>query len=61
MRDPVVCADGHTYDRLNIEQWFAGGRDTSPDTKVRSLWLSNNDIGLLGLLMLADFLASVRE
>jgi hypothetical protein len=28
--------------------------------QVNSLWLGNNDIGLHGLLMLADFLASVR-
>ena len=35
MRDPVVCADGHTYDRHNIEQWFATGHDTSPNTGAR--------------------------
>ena len=35
MRDPVMCADGHTYDRPNIEQWFAGGHDTSPNTGAR--------------------------
>ena len=35
MRDPVVCADGHTYDRPNIEQWFAAGHDTSPNTGGR--------------------------
>jgi ubiquitin C len=35
MRDPVVCADGHTYDRPNIQQWFAGGHDTSPNTGAR--------------------------
>jgi U-box domain/Schlafen, AlbA_2 len=23
MRDPVVAADGHTYERYNIEEWFA--------------------------------------
>ena len=22
MRDPVVCADGHSYDRMNIERWL---------------------------------------
>ena len=32
MRDPVVCADGHTYDRANIEQWFKTGHNTSPNT-----------------------------
>ncbi len=24
-----MCADGHTYDRDNIERWFAGGHSTS--------------------------------
>jgi hypothetical protein len=23
MRDPVMCADGHSYERIAIEQWFA--------------------------------------
>ncbi|KAK9830395.1 hypothetical protein WJX72_011520 [[Myrmecia] bisecta] len=31
MRDPVICADGHTYERLSIEQWLAK-HDTSPMT-----------------------------
>ena len=35
MRDPVMCADGHTYDRPGIEQWFASGHATSPNTGVR--------------------------
>ncbi len=24
MRDPVVAADGHTYERAGAERWFAG-------------------------------------
>jgi len=32
MRDPVVCADGVTYDRPSIELWFAGGHSTNPVT-----------------------------
>ena len=32
MRDPVVTADGHTYDRANIQRWFDQGNDTSPLT-----------------------------
>jgi hypothetical protein len=36
MRDPVVCADGHTYDRENIQRWFDEGNETSPLTN-RSL------------------------
>ena len=32
MRDPVVAADGHTYDRKEIEDWFKRGNRTSPTT-----------------------------
>jgi hypothetical protein len=32
MRDPVMTADGHTYDRSAIEKWFADGHSTSPST-----------------------------
>lgn len=31
MTDPVICADGHTYERVAIEQWFQQ-RSTSPLT-----------------------------
>ena len=31
MRDPVSTADGHTYERAAIENWFARN-DTSPAT-----------------------------
>ena len=31
MEDPVVCADGHTYDRSHIEKWLQNN-DTSPLT-----------------------------
>jgi serine/threonine protein kinase len=34
MEDPVVAADGHTYERAAIEQWFATGRRTSPKTNA---------------------------
>eukprot|EP01051_Picozoa_sp_SAG22_P032125 SAG22_NODE_13386_length_408_cov_2.009709_1_plen_83_part_00 len=30
--DPVVAADGHSYERSEIEKWFATGRQTSPMT-----------------------------
>ena len=30
MEDPVVAADGQTYDRLCIQQWFNRGKRTSP-------------------------------
>ncbi len=32
MRDPVITADGHTYERKEIEKWFALGNRTSPLT-----------------------------
>ena len=30
MFDPVVAADGHSYDRTALQQWFERGRTTSP-------------------------------
>ena len=30
MGDPVIAADGHSYDRAQIEGWFATGKRTSP-------------------------------
>ncbi|KAH8070995.1 hypothetical protein JL720_11609 [Aureococcus anophagefferens] len=32
MKDPVMAADGHTFERVAIEQWFATGQRTSPAT-----------------------------
>jgi len=32
MADPVMCADGQTYERSAIEQWFDTGSATSPAT-----------------------------
>jgi len=34
MADPVVCADGHSYERACIEAWLASGRGTSPKTHM---------------------------
>jgi U-box domain len=33
MDDPVVCADGHSYDRVNIERWLAAS-NRSPKTNL---------------------------
>ena len=33
MLDPVICADGHSYERSNIERWFEKNI-TSPLTGV---------------------------
>ena len=32
MADPVIAADGHSYERAEIEKWFATGKQTSPMT-----------------------------
>ncbi|CAH0368980.1 unnamed protein product [Pelagomonas calceolata] len=32
MSDPCMAADGHTYERCAIDQWFATGARTSPTT-----------------------------
>jgi hypothetical protein len=32
MQNPVSTVDGHTYEKVAIEQWFASGQDTSPKT-----------------------------
>jgi serine/threonine protein kinase len=37
MSDPVVCSDGHTYERTSIEKWFDSRRPapaTSPSTNL---------------------------
>ena len=34
MRDPVICCDGHSYDRVNIERWLES-HDTSPLTNAQ--------------------------
>ena len=32
MKDPVITADGQSYERDDIEQWFRNGNRTSPST-----------------------------
>jgi len=41
MKDPVIAADDHTYDRASMEQWIAtrGGRAISPMTGQRLVHL----------------------
>eukprot|EP00930_Biecheleria_cincta_P070173 TRINITY_DN57819_c0_g1_i1.p1 TRINITY_DN57819_c0_g1~~TRINITY_DN57819_c0_g1_i1.p1 ORF type:complete len:625 (-),score=117.30 TRINITY_DN57819_c0_g1_i1:49-1923(-) len=34
MEDPVVCADGHSYERSFIQRWLALGKRTSPRTNL---------------------------
>jgi uncharacterized protein len=42
--DPVICADGHTYERTAIQKWFNSGKSTSPMTgmKLENLTLIPN-------------------
>ena len=35
MRDPVIAADGHSYERRDIGAWFARGKRTSPKTGAK--------------------------
>jgi len=35
MCDPVFAADGHTYERAAIQQWFKAGHATSPKTNAQ--------------------------
>lgn len=34
MEDPVVCADGHSYERAFIQKWLALGKRSSPKTNM---------------------------
>ena len=46
MRDPVVAADGRTYERAQIAAWIGRGHNTSPMTNERlaHTHLCSNDI-----------------
>ena len=33
--DPVVAADGHSYERSGIQRWFAEGKRSSPMTGLQ--------------------------
>ena len=35
MQEPVIALDGHSYERVAIEQWFSSGRRTSPLTNAQ--------------------------
>ena len=46
MRDPVVAADGRTYERAQIAAWIVRGNNTSPMTneQLAHTHLCSNDI-----------------
>jgi len=37
MENPVIAADGHTYEKSAIEDWFLTGKQTSPLTGKKLL------------------------
>ena len=37
IHDPVIAADGHTYDRSAIQRWLAK-HDTAPKVRVQQHW-----------------------
>lgn len=41
MEDPVVAADGFSYESVAIQQWFDNGHDTSPMTNLQ---LAHNNL-----------------
>ena len=60
MEDPVIAADGHSYERSDIELWFARGNNTSPKTggALPHQFLTPNH-NLRSAIQ--DFLAEVRK
>ena len=60
MEDPVMAADGNSYERSEIENWFGLGNNTSPKTGgvLPHQFLTPNH-NLRSAIQ--DFLAEVRE
>ncbi|CAF0986205.1 unnamed protein product [Didymodactylos carnosus] len=54
--DPVVCADGFTYERAAIQQWLNGGQNRSPMTNME---LSNTN--LVPNIVIKSALDELRE
>ena len=59
MKEPVFAADGHTYERVCLEQWLASGKTTSPMTGevLEDTRLRPNHAARAGI---TDFLDEVR-
>ena len=60
MEDPVMAADGHSYEKSEINAWFALGNNTSPRTgaALPHRFLTPNH-ALRNAIQ--DFLAEVRK
>src|SRR4051794_2619545 len=59
MKDPVTCADGHSYERAEIEKWFTT-HSTSPCTGLElqdKRLIPNHSLKKA----ISDFLASKQE
>ena len=58
--DPVMAADGFSYERREIENWFARGKHTSPKTNEElphTFLMPNRDLKST----CQDFLDEVRK
>eukprot|EP00960_Hanusia_phi_P033794 750641-Hanusia_phi.AAC.1 len=44
MREPVLAADGFSYEKAAIEEWFAKGRRTSPKTGNAGAQMKNTEL-----------------
>jgi serine/threonine protein kinase len=53
MLDPVVCADGHSYERAAIQEWFARGNMTSP--------LTNGNLSNLSVIPNHELRSAIEE
>lgn len=59
MAEPVIAADGHSYEKREIEAWFARGNNTSPKTGAtlpHQFLTPNHNLKSA----IQDFLAEVR-
>ena len=60
MEDPVMAADGHSYEKSEINAWFALGNNTSPKTGAalpHQFLTPNHNLRSA----IQDFLAEVRK
>ena len=60
MVDPVMAADGHSYEKSEINAWFARGNNTSPKTGAQlddTRLFPNHNLKSA----IQDFLAEVRK
>ena len=46
MKDPVILSDGFSYEKVNIDNWFADGKKVSPKTtkQLETLSYTSNHV-----------------